>query len=311
VDSGQPASTPAAACSSSSKTVSMGTLRRLISFSFFAALAILAADSAPHRIASLSPSTTEILYGVGAFPRVVAVSQYCSYPPEVTKLPRIGGWQTSDIESIVAIHPDLVVLTKAQEPFIRDRLQAFGLHWIAVPSESLADVFTAIDMIGQATGNSQQSADLIRRTQASLNDIRSATKDLPRRSVLLSVSRTPGTLSDLYVATEGSYLIELVEIAGGRSVVAPARTGYGKISKEAILTLNPEVIIDLVTGSKSKLAEHTTDVWNDLPELRAVREKHVYAVDDQFVPHPSQFVTHTAQIFERILHPEAINRGKQ
>jgi len=287
----------------------MGTLRRLLSVFLVAALVTLAADPIPHRIASLSPSTTEILYGVGAFPRVIAVSQYCSYPPEVAKLPRIGGWQTSDIESIVAIHPDLVVLTKAQEPFIVDRLQAFGLHWIAVPSESLADVFTAIDTIGKATGNSKQSADLIRQTHASLDNIRRATKVLPRRSVLLTVSRTPGTLSDLYVATEGSYLIDLVEIAGGRSAVAPARTGYGKISKEAILTLNPEVIIDLVPGSKSKLAEHTTDVWNDLPELRAVREKHVYAVDDQFVPHPSQFVTHTAEIFEKILHPEALKRG--
>ncbi|HSU32822.1 MAG TPA: helical backbone metal receptor [Bryobacteraceae bacterium] len=287
----------------------MGTLRRLLSVFLVAALVTMAADPVPHRIASLSPSTTEILYGVGAFPRVIAVSQYCSYPPEVAKLPRIGGWQTSDIESIVAIHPDLVVLTKAQEPFIVDRLQAFGLHWIAVPSESLADVFTAIDTIGKATGNSKQSADLIRQTHASLDNIRRATKVLPRRSVLLSVSRTPGTLSDLYVATEGSYLIDLVEIAGGRSAVAPARTGYGKISKEAILTLNPEVIIDLVPGSKSKLAEHTTDVWNDLPELRAVREKHVYAVDDQFVPHPSQFVTHTAEIFEKILHPEALKRG--
>lgn len=287
----------------------MGTLRRLLSVFLVAALVTLAADPVPHRIASLSPSTTEILYGVGAFPRVIAVSQYCSYPPEVAKLPRIGGWQTSDIESIVAIHPDLVVLTKAQEPFIVDRLQAFGLHWIAVPSESLADVFTAIDTIGKATGNSKQSADLIRQTHASLDNIRRATKVLPRRSVLLTVSRTPGTLSDLYVATEGSYLIDLVEIAGGRSAVAPARTGYGKISKEAILTLNPEVIIDLVPGSKSKLAEHTTDVWNDLPELRAVREKHVYAVDDQFVPHPSQFVTHTAEIFEKILHPEALKRG--
>jgi iron complex transport system substrate-binding protein len=285
----------------------METLRRVVAVLIFAALVTLAADSTPQRIVSLSPSTTEILYGVGAFPRVVAVSQYCSYPSAVAKLPRVGGWQTSDIESIVAMHPDLVVLTKAQVPFIEDRLRAFGLHWIAVPSESLADVFTAIDVIGKATGNQTKSADLIRQVHNSLDAIRAATKDLPRHSVLLSVSRTPGTLSDLYVATEGSYLIDLVEIAGGRSIVAPARTGYGKISKEAILSLNPDVIIDLVHGSKSKLGEHAADAWNDLPELRAVQTKQIYPVDDPFIPHPSQFVTHTAEIFERILHPEAIN----
>ena len=92
-------------------------------------------------------------------------------------------------------------------------------------------------------------------------------------------------------------------------MASPARTGYGKISKEAVLTLNPEIVIDLVHVSNSKLGEHAAEAWNDLPELRAVREKHVYAVDDLFIPHPSQFVTHTAALFERILHPEAIRKG--
>ena len=64
------------------------------------ALAASAFCAVPKRIVSLSPNTTEILYGVGAFPRVVGVSQYCSYPPEVAGLPRIGGWQTTSIEKI-------------------------------------------------------------------------------------------------------------------------------------------------------------------------------------------------------------------
>jgi len=280
----------------------MRALRHFLLAVLFGTIAF-ATDSTPKRIVSLSPSTTEILYGVGAFPRVVGVSQYCTYPPEVAKLPRVGGWQTSDVEKILALHPDLVVLTDAQAPFISDRLSAFGIHFIAVPSESLADVFSAIRSIGEATGNQAKASILTRDMHASLDALRAKTERLPRRTVLLSVSRTPGTLSDLYVATGGSYLIDLVEIAGGQSVVEPAQRGYGKISKEAILTLNPEVIIDLVHGSKARFGEHAADVWNDLPELRAVREKHVYPVDDQFIPHPSQFVTRTAEAFAHIIHP--------
>jgi iron complex transport system substrate-binding protein len=281
----------------------MRALRHLLLAVLFGTIAF-ATDSTPKRIVSLSPSTTEILHGVGAFPRVVGVSQYCTYPPEVAKLPRVGGWQTSDVEKILALHPDLVVLTDAQAPFISDRLSAFGIHFIAVPSESLADVFSAIRSIGEATGNQAKASILTRDMHASLDALRAKTERLPRRTVLLSVSRTPGTLSDLYVATGGSYLIDLVEIAGGQSVVEPAQRGYEKISKEAILTLNPEVIIDLVHGSKARFGEHAADVWNDLPELRAVREKHVYPVDDQFIPHPSQFVTRTAEAFAHIIHPE-------
>lgn len=278
-----------------------------MSFSRLALLFLLTATvlcAGPKRIVSLSPSTTEILYGVGAFPQVVGVSQYCSYPPEVAKLPRVGGWQTSDVEKIVALRPDLVVLTQAQVPFIADKLAAFHIRSVAVPAQSLADVFSAIRIIGSATGHPDQASALAEQTHASLDAIHAKVARLSRPTVLLVVSRTPGTLSDLYVATPGSYLMDLVDIAGGKSAVGPERIGYGKISKEAVLRFNPDVIIDFVHGSKTKLGEHLADVWNDLPELRAVREKRVYPADDPFLPHPSQFVTRTARIFERMIHPE-------
>lgn len=268
-----------------------------------------ASGAAPKRIVSLAPSTTEILYGVGAFPQVIGVSQYCSYPPEVAKLPRVGGWQTSDAEKIVALRPDLVVLTEAQVPFIADKLAAFHIPSVAVPSESLADVFSAIQRIGVATGHQDQANALIKQVHASLDAIRARVAGLPRPTVLLVVSRTPGTLSDLYVATPGSFLMDLVELAGGIPAVRPERIGYGRISKEAVLTLNPDIIIDSTHAGETKLSERLADVWKDLPELRAVREKHVYPVKDPFLPHPSQFVTQTARIFERIIHPEVAGRG--
>jgi iron complex transport system substrate-binding protein len=280
-------------------------------FVTFFALVAAAAGVPPKRIVSLSPNTTEILYGVGAFDQVVGVSAYCLYPPAAMKLPRVGGWENSDIEKIVALRPDLVVLTDAQVPFIADKLEALGLHSLAVPSRNLADVFTAISSIGAATGHEQQAAELSLHVRSGLEDVRRRTKPFPQRTVLLSVSRTPGTLQDLYVATEGSYLVDLIDIAGGRSVAAPAKTGYGKINKEAILSLNPDLIIDLVHGSKGTFAEHPEEVWNDLPELRAVRENHIHPVDDDFIPHASQFVVETAKVFARIIHPEAFTEAKK
>ena len=277
------------------------------------ALPLLAASAGgnPQRIVSLSPNTTEILDGIGAFDRVIGVSRYCVYPPAVKKLPRVGGWENSDIEKIVALRPDLVVLTDAQAPFIVDKLQTFGLRSLAVPSRTLADVFAAIGSLGEATGNRQRAAELITRTHSALEQVRARTKILPRRTVLLSVSRTPGSLTELYVATEGSYLAELIEIAGGHSIAAPAKAGYGKISQEAILTLNPELIIDIVHGSKGMFSEDLQQVWNELPELRAVRERHIYPVDDNFIPHASQFVADTARLFARIIHPEAFQESRK
>lgn len=264
----------------------------------------MAACAAPRRIISLSPNTTEILYAVGAFPQVVAVSEYVSYPPEALKLPKVGGWQTSDVEKILTLHPDLVVLTNAQEPFISDKLRAFSLPTVAVPSDTLNDVFTAFRMIGDATGHAAQASQVTAQLRAKLDEIRHRTGHVFPRTVLLVVSRTPGSLSDMYVATQGSYLVDLLAIAGGRSVTEPAKAGYSKLSKEALLELNPEVIIDLNHSASATLGEHSTEAWNDLPELQAVRHKHVYELDDPSIVHASQFVAHTAEVFERILHPE-------
>jgi len=82
------------------------------------ALVLAAALAPPARIVSLSPSVTEILDGVGAFDRVVAVSTYCEYPPEVKSLPRVGGWTDTNLEQVLGLSPDLVILTDAQAPLV-------------------------------------------------------------------------------------------------------------------------------------------------------------------------------------------------
>src|SRR5436305_1361809 len=86
------------------------------------ALAALAADP-PKRIVSLSPNVTEMLYGIGAFGQVAAISDYCTYPPEVAKLPSIGGWRNPDLEKVAALRPDLVITDDAQGVFVKDNFE--------------------------------------------------------------------------------------------------------------------------------------------------------------------------------------------
>jgi len=264
------------------------------------------AEGPPRRIISASPDITEILYGIGAFDRVVAVSDYCTYPPAVKNLPRIGKWEDANLEEIVTLRPDLVIFTEAQTPFLADHLRSLGVHYLAVPSRSLNDVFASIDLIGKATGHEAQAQQLAAQVHSRLDAVSARTRALPRRRVLLVVDRTPGTLRDLYIATQGSFLCSLVEIAGGQCAGTPAAAGYVRIGKEAIVELAPEAIIDFVHGAASRLGEDPHAVWGDLRELQAVRAGRVYPVRNEFLPHPSQFVADTAELFARILHPEAV-----
>lgn len=265
------------------------------------------------RIISLSPSVTEILHAVGAFDRVVAVSSYCEYPPDVEDLPRVGGWTDTNLEQVVALKPDLVILTgvDAQGPLMEPKLHALGIETLAVGSQSLDDIFSAIETIGRAVDHEAEAHALISAMRAELDEIRARTRDRPRPSVLVVVDRLPGTLRDIYIATGGSYLTELVEIAGGRAITPPAPHNYMHIGAEALVAFDPEVIFDMVQALSTpavvgggELSEDPVAVWNAL-EVRAVESGRVYHLTNKLYVHPSQFAVDAAWEFARRLHPEA------
>jgi ABC-type Fe3+-hydroxamate transport system substrate-binding protein len=268
-----------------------------------------ASSGKPARIISLTPSTTEILYGVGAFERVVAVSDYCSYPPHVNSLPRVGGWNNPNMEQIASLRPDLVVFSDAQAQFVKDKVEAAGIKTLSVPSQTLEDAYKSIEMIGRATGDEEAARKLLEQTRMSVETIRLTTERLPKRRVLCVVDRVPGTLRDLYTAGGDSFIAQLIRIAGGEPVSPPTREGWGKMQKEAIVTLDPDVVLDLMMQKPAGgLAEDTLAVWKELPTLRAVREGRIYPVRDETVLHPSQLVGDSARKFAELIHPEAFEK---
>jgi iron complex transport system substrate-binding protein len=247
---------------------------------------------------------TELLYGVGAFDKVVAVTEYCTYPPEAQKLPKIGGWATPSIERVASFRPDLVVLSEAQAPFLEAHLKQLGIAIALTPSQTVPDAYTSIATLGKATGHERQAADLIARTQAALDRVRKRTSGLPRPSVLVVVDRTPGTLREMYAALPRSFIAELIEIAGGKVLGSASANGYGKINAEMVVAQNPDLILDLMPSSKGDVGAHPEAVWRDLPGLKAVQRGGVHVVRDEFVSHDSQMIARTAVLFARILHPE-------
>jgi len=265
-------------------------------------LALYAA--APRRIVSLSPNMTEILYDIGAFNEIVGISDYCTYPPAVSKLPSLGGWHNPNLEKLAVLHPDLVILDEGQAPFVQDNLKKLGFQVLTTPDHTIQDVYGAISALGNATGHPMEAARLVASTRADLLRISRKTAGARKPSVVLIVDRTPGTLRDLYTATEGGFLAELVELAGGRIAVAPAKGGYGKLSKEDLLAANPDIILDFIHGAKSRFAGDPMEAWKEMPELKAVKAGRVRGVNEDFVPHASQRIVQTAELFARLIHPE-------
>lgn len=278
-------------------------MKRALLVALLSAVIAGAAD-VPHRIVSVSPNVTEMLYGIGAFGQVAGISDYCTYPPEVKNLPSIGGWHNPSLEKLAALKPDLVISDDGQAPFIEKNVEALGLRFLVVPNHTIRDLYSGIADLGRVTGHEEQAAKLIAQTREGLQRVSQKTAGRPAPRVILIVNRTPGTLRDLYTATEGGFLAELVAIAGGRIAAPKAPNGYGKLSKEDLLAINPDIILDFIHGSQSRFAGDPIEAWKEMPELKAVHTGQIHGVNEDYVPHASQRVVQTAELFARLIHPE-------
>src|SRR3981189_3756776 len=118
-------------------------LRSLCILASLLACSMVAADF-PQRIVSLSPDLTEMLYGVGAFSRLVGVSNYDTYPPDVARVPPLGQLHNPSLEKLMAARPDLVIINNAQAPFLEETLKDLGLHVLKTSNRSVEEVYAAM-----------------------------------------------------------------------------------------------------------------------------------------------------------------------
>jgi iron complex transport system substrate-binding protein len=259
------------------------TRRRFgMSVLFLAITLQLQAQKKPQRIVSTAPSITEALFALGLGEKVVGISQFCNFPPEVEKLPKVGTYVNPDIEAIARLAPDLVILQRSSSELI-NRLNALHIAFIDVPHGTLDDVFTGIQLISNAAGVPERSTELIGRIRSSLDAIQSRAKALPSPRVLVIVDRRQGTLTDLIAVGPNNYVNQILEIAGGINVLAKAgQPLYPRISLETVIRENPDVIIDLSGTQETEIARQasraaTLSLWNQQAELGAVQKGHVYA----------------------------------
>jgi iron complex transport system substrate-binding protein len=263
----------------------------------------------PKRIVSLSPSITEIVYGLGAWKDVVGVTIYSDFPPEAKNLPKVGGWVNPNLESILSLKPDLVIMIEDQDKIFGDKIRNIGIKTLSVESNNtIKDISDSISKIGQALGKKEKANKLIESLYSELEKIRTRVKNTHSKKVLFIVGRNPGTLEDIYVIGKRGFIDEIITLTGGENVVRTDRFSI-KISKEAIISLNPEVIVEVNHEKISK--NEALKVWEGLKEVSAIKNKEFYIITDTTLLHPSQRIVEGARILAEILHPEVfIKYGK-
>lgn len=258
--------------------------------SLLLATVVLCPAAEPRRIISTAPSITEVLYALGLGDRIAGVTQYCRFPADAQKKPKIGSFLEPDFERILSLKPDLVLVIK--NPIqVAERLRKLGVRAEEVNQDSVADILRSIELIGKWTGTEAAAVRLSVDLRSQLDQIRAKSQGKPRKTALFLVGRSPGTLQGMVGVGPRTFIDELVSLAGGENLLKNSPIQYPKVSVEQIMAGDPQVILDMgdfahIEGKPLEAQKQFLALWAKYPQLRAVRTKQVIQIDSDVFIHP-------------------------
>lgn len=253
----------------------------------------------PERIITLAPNLTEIVYAVGAGPRLVGNTTFCDYPSEARQVAKVGDTLHPSIERIIALRPQLILISTASqlEAFTK-QLDEQNIAVYVTDPHNLDGVFRSIEAVGELVDERERAASLVGTLRARTAAVEEKVKTTKPDSVFYQLSAEP-----LYTAGRDSFITDLIRRAGGVSVTADVPGAWPRYSDEAALAARPDVII-MATGD-SMGAEANAEVGAPLKRSPAVLNNRVYRINGDFLSRPGPRLVDGLEQVARALHPEA------
>ncbi len=253
-------------------------------------------DEPARRVVSMMPAVTEWILAMGAADRLVARTDY-DHHPALDTLPSVGGGLTPSIEWLAARRPDLVISwPDAPSRSIVARLEQVGIAVYTAPVESIDESLAVAAHLGRLLGRDNDAASVIAGVQAALDSVRHAVVGRRTPTVLYLIGLDP-----LTAAGPGTFVDELVTIAGGRNAIADLRVRWPQLSLEEVVRRAPDVIIvgSIRAGDPATLLEDRPG-WRDVP---AVRRHAVHAVHPDSANRPGPGMAKAAARLAELIHP--------
>jgi iron complex transport system substrate-binding protein len=247
-----------------------------------------------NRIVSLTPATTEILFALGAGDRLVGRGEYDKWPDAALAVPNLGPGLRPNVEAVIAVKPDLVLLYASQDNrAAAQRLRDAGITTAAFKVDSIEQFDRTTRLLGRLIGDSARGALVADTVMRTLDSVRALTRSLPRVSVVLPVYDEP-----LLVIGGGSFMSQLVTIAGGRNIYDSIPQPSPAVTFEDIVRLNPDAVL---IGPERAEAMRRQPKWR---ALRAVRAGRILVVDTSLVLRPAVRLGEGAVSLAKLLHPD-------
>jgi len=249
------------------------------------------------RIVSLAPSNTEMAFAIGAGGKLVAGTSYDDYPAAAKKLPKVGDFANPSVEKIVAFRPDLVLATGGIQASLRSKLENLGVKVFVVNPSSLDGVFADMTALGKLTGESSQAGPIVAALEQRATTIEQKVAGLARPTVFVEIYSKP-----LMTAGTGTYIDDMVKLAGGTNIGDAAGAGFPSFSEEVLFKDDPAVYI-ATTGSMASPGQIAAR--KGYSALQAVQDHRVYVLDQNILDRPGPRLIDGLEQLAKAIHPEA------
>ncbi len=215
-------------------------MKKIIIISIFISLFFSIAEASPRYI-SLAPSTTEILFALELDKEIVGVSAYCNYPSQAKNKTKVGDFSRPNIERIISLKPDYIFCTGLEQAPVIAQLRELNFNVYAADPANIEELFKTIKEIGEITNKSRKALLLIEKMKDEIERVAQKVKLIPqskRVKVFIEIWHEP-----LMTAAKGSFVDELIILAGGINIAHDLIRPYCNFSWEKVVSLNPQFII--------------------------------------------------------------------
>jgi iron complex transport system substrate-binding protein len=254
--------------------------------------------AAPQRIISLAPNLTEILFALGLGDRVVGVTRYCDFPQAAKEKEQVGDTLRPDLERIIALKPDLVLITtSSQLENLNRQLDRMSIPAFVTNPRTVRDVVASIKKLGAVTGVPAKGDEIARDMERRIEETERRAQSTPKVRVFYVLQVNP-----LITAGRNTFINDLIQLAGGVSISGDEATDYPQYSRETVIARAPEIIV--APGVHGTELVSVKDLQRDFATTPAIRANRIVRVNPDWVDRPGPRIVDGLEQLAKGLHPE-------
>ncbi|MCI0524477.1 MAG: cobalamin-binding protein [Acidobacteria bacterium] len=252
----------------------------------------------PQRIISLAPNVTEILFALGLDDRIIGVTSYCDFPETAKMKEKVGDTLHPNLEKIISLKPDLVVVsTSSQIENLTRRLDQLAIPVYVTNPRTAREVVDSIRSLGEATGTSSRAMEIAGGMEARIMAVEQRVKDLPKPRIFYVLQTGP-----LITAGGATFINDLINIAGGKSISGDETADYPQFSRETVVARAPEVIVAPSSHGSEWVKE--SDLRRDFATTPAIRSNRIVWANPDLVDRPGPRIVEGLEQLADGVHPK-------